>query len=56
MDNAKKAALSNMSEKERKKFDKKTDIGKKQADMLLEKIARGGDASLMDKLSLHGFK
>ena len=56
LDNAKKMALSNMSEKEQQRFKKKTDIGKKQADMLLEKIARGDKASFMDKLSLHGFK
>ena len=56
LDNAKKMALSNMSEKEQQRFKKKTDIGKKQADMLLEKIARGDKTSFMDKLSLHGFK
>ena len=56
LDNAKKTALSNMSEKEQQKFKKNTSSGKKQADILLEKIARGGEASFIDKLSLHGFK
>ena len=54
--NAKKTALSNMSNKDQQKFQKQTEIGKKQADILLEKIVRGGEASLLDKLSLHGFK
>ena len=56
LNNAKKAALSSMTEKERKRFEKNTSAGKKQADILLEKIARGGEASLMDKISLYGYK
>jgi CRISPR/Cas system-associated protein Cas7 (RAMP superfamily) len=56
LDNAKKSALSSMSVKEQKQFKKQTDIGKKQADALLDKIARGGQLSLLDKVSLRGFK
>lgn len=54
--NAKKAAFSSMSEKEQKKFTKNTTSGKQQADMILTKIARGEKASLLDKVSLYGYK
>lgn len=56
LNQAKTNALSTMSDNERKIFEKTTVAGKKQADMLLEKIARGGQITMLDKLSMYGYK
>lgn len=56
LDNAKKEVINNLSEKDKKLLNKRTELGKQVVDNMLSELARGKKLTTIDRLYLYGHR